>query len=68
MDVQMLNIATGETIHEELGKPVASNFNALTTQVLVRPSQKNIVVTAENEVLNYSFSGDPTDGAVGDAK
>ncbi|TWU05502.1 Outer membrane protein assembly factor BamB [Stieleria varia] len=56
LDVQMLDISDGKTLHEELAKEVASNSNGLATQVRVSPWQNQVVARIESETLVYTFA------------
>lgn len=55
MDVRLLNVADGKTIHEELDHELGPRNNGLVTQVLVRPLQSQIYLRIESENLVYSF-------------
>jgi outer membrane protein assembly factor BamB len=57
MDVAMIRLSDGETIHEELEKEVPARSTGLTTLVNSQPSLNRIRVRIDGEMLLYEFGG-----------
>lgn len=59
MDVAMIRLSDGETIHEELDRQVAPQSTGLTTSLTSQPELGRIRATIDSETLIYTFGGSP---------
>ncbi|MCA9135096.1 MAG: PQQ-binding-like beta-propeller repeat protein [Planctomycetales bacterium] len=57
MDVAMIRLSDGETIHEQLERPVSPQSTGLTTYVASQPEFGRIRARIDGEVLVYEFGG-----------
>lgn len=63
LDVLTLDVATGETVHQELGKITSSRNNNIETHVKLLPHRDEIRVEMQGETLLFSFADDSRVGA-----
>ena len=55
LDVQAIDVKTGDVIHERLGRKVSSRSNEIQTRITVQPTQKRVVSQLSGEILTYHF-------------
>jgi outer membrane protein assembly factor BamB len=58
IDVQMLRLSDGKTVHEELEHAVPARSNGLMTTLVVQPGLGQILARIEGEFLKYQFKAD----------
>lgn len=61
MDVMLLRLSDGVTIHEEVKRELSSNATVLTTQVRVQPLQQMVLVQIDGHSLRYRFGAEVTE-------
>ncbi|MCC9599871.1 PQQ-binding-like beta-propeller repeat protein [Stieleria sp. JC731] len=61
IDLAMIRLSDGETIHEELEKEVQPRSNGLTTAVILQPQQNRIRVQIDSELVTYQFGDEATE-------
>ena len=63
MDVAMLRLSDGETIHQEMEKELAGSSSGLNTVMFLQPLQNQMIAQVGTEILIYRFvdSSDETE-------
>ncbi|MCO8120232.1 PQQ-binding-like beta-propeller repeat protein [Stieleria sp. TO1_6] len=59
MDVALIRMTDGKTIHEELEHEVAPRSAGLTTIQVAQPALGRVLARIDGEVLTYEFGGEP---------
>ena len=59
MDVEMLRLSDGETIHQELERSLGPRNSGLGTRLVVQPLQNRVIAQIGSETLVYQFSDKP---------
>ena len=59
MDVAMLRLTDGETIHEQLERVVSPQSTGLTTFLTAQPELRRVRATIDGETLIYTFGESP---------
>ena len=60
MDVALIRLTDGQTIHEELDHAVAPQSTGLTTYLSCQPSERQIRARVDGELLTFEFGKEPS--------
>ncbi len=66
LDVQAIDVDTGEVLHERLGKGLSANTSEIETRMTIQPVGQRVIAQVSGEILTYFFgktdeevAGDP---------